>query len=262
MIHGKRIVVVMPAYNAEKTLEAVLLEIPFEFIDEVILVDDASQDRTAQLSRELGIRTVVHSENLGYGANQKTCYRAALASGADVIVMLHPDYQYTPKLLVAMASLVASGLYDIVLGSRILCGGALRGDMPRYKYIANRFLTFIQNLLMRTKLSEFHTGYRAFSRDVLLGLPLEENSDDFVFDNQILAQAVYFGYSVGEVSCPAKYFEDASSINLRRSIVYGVGVLVTSVAYALQKMGLARFRIFASDGKRLESPRAPEARID
>jgi glycosyltransferase involved in cell wall biosynthesis len=262
MIHGKRIVVVMPAYNAEKTLEAVFLEIPFEFIDEVILVDDASQDRTAELSRELGIRTVIHPENLGYGANQKTCYRAALASGADVIVMLHPDYQYTPKLLVAMASLVAVGLYDIVLGSRILCGGALRGDMPRYKYIANRFLTLVQNLLMRTKLSEFHTGYRAFSTDVLLGLPLEENSDDFVFDNQILAQAVYFGYSVGEVSCPAKYFEEASSINLRRSIVYGLGVLVTSVEYALQQMGLGRFRIFASDGKRLDSPRTPEEQID
>jgi glycosyltransferase involved in cell wall biosynthesis len=262
MIHGKRIVTVMPAYNAEKTLETVFLEIPFEFIDEVILVDDASQDRTAELSRELGIRTIIHAENLGYGANQKTCYSAALASGADVIIMLHPDYQYTPKLLVAMASLVAVGLYDIVLGSRILCGGALRGDMPRYKYIANRFLTFIQNLLMRTKLSEFHTGYRAFSRDVLLGLPLEENSNDFVFDNQILAQAVYFGYSIGEVSCPAKYFGDASSINLRRSIVYGVGVLVTSFEYALQKIGLGRFRIFASDGRRLESSRTPEERID
>ena len=262
MIHGKRIVTVLPAYNAEKTLEAVFLEIPFEFIDEVILVDDASQDRTAELSRELGIRTIIHSENLGYGANQKTCYSAALDSGADVIIMLHPDYQYTPKLLVAMASLVASGLYDIVLGSRILCGGALRGDMPRHKYIANRFLTFIQNLLMRTKLSEFHTGYRAFSRDVLLGLPLEENSEDFVFDNQILAQAVYFGYSIGEVSCPAKYFEDASSINLRRSIVYGVGVLVASFEYALQKIGLGRFRIFASDGKRIESSRTPEGRID
>ena len=253
MIHGKKIVVVMPAYNAAKTLEAVLREIPFEFVDEVILVDDASQDRTAELSRELGIRTTVHLKNLGYGANQKTCYRAALATGADVIIMLHPDYQYTPKLLVAMASLVAVGLYDIVLGSRILCGGALRGDMPRYKYIANRSLTLVQNLLMHTKLSEFHTGYRAFSREVLLRLPLEENSDDFVFDNQLLAQAVFFGYSIGEVSCPAKYFEDASSINLRRSLVYGVGVLVTSIQFALQRMGLARFHIFAKDGKQLDS---------
>jgi glycosyltransferase involved in cell wall biosynthesis len=262
MIHGKKIVVVMPAYNAEKTLEAVLREIPFEFVDEVILVDDASQDRTAELSRELGIRTTVHLQNLGYGANQKTCYRAALAAGADVIIMLHPDYQYTPKLLVAMASLVAVGLYDIVLGSRILCGGALRGDMPRYKYIANRFLTFIQNLLMRTKLSEFHTGYRAFSEEVLLRLPLEENSDDFVFDNQILAQAVFFGYSIGEVSCPAKYFAEASSINLRRSLVYGAGVLVTSIQFVLQRMGLARFRIFASGGKRLDSFRQTKDRLD
>lgn len=252
MIHGKKVIVVMPAYNAERTLEAVLQEIPFDFVDELILVDDASDDGTAQLARSLGISTTVHLKNLGYGANQKTCYKAALAAGADVIVMLHPDYQYTPKLLVAMASLVAVGLYDIVLGSRILCGGALRGDMPRYKYIANRALTLIQNLFMRTKLSEFHTGYRAFSEEVLLKLPLEENSDDFVFDNQILAQAVFFGYSIGEISCPAKYFEEASSINLRRSLVYGVGVLVTSIQFALQRMGLARFRIFASGGKRLE----------
>jgi glycosyltransferase involved in cell wall biosynthesis len=262
MIHGKRIIVVMPAYNAEKTLEAVFREIPFEFIDEVILVDDASQDQTAELSRDLGISTTVHLENLGYGANQKTCYKAALAAGADVIIMLHPDYQYTPKLLVAMASLVAVELYDIVLGSRILCGGALRGSMPRYKYIANRALTFVQNLLMRTKLSEFHTGYRAFSKEVLLKIPLEENSDDFVFDNQILAQAVYFGYSIGEVSCPAKYFEEASSINLSRSAVYGMGVLVTSLQYALQRMGLAHFRIFASGGKRLDSFPQTEKRPD
>ena len=262
MIHGKKVVVVMPAYNAEKTLEAVLREIPFEFVDEVILVDDASQDRTAELARELGIRTTVHLKNLGYGANQKTCYRAALASGADVIIMLHPDYQYTPKLLVAMASLVAVGLYDIVLGSRILCGGALRGDMPQYKYIANRSLTLVQNLLMRTKLSEFHTGYRSFSKEVLLRLPLEENSNDFVFDNQILAQAVYFGYSIGEVSCPARYFEEASSINLRRSVVYGVGVLVTSIQFALQRIGLARFRIFAPGGKRLDSSHQPEEQLD
>ncbi|MGC9332544.1 MAG: glycosyltransferase family 2 protein, partial [Anaerolineae bacterium] len=195
MIHGKKIVVVMPAYNAEKTLETVFREIPFEFVDEVILVDDASTDNTADLSRKLGIRTTVHLQNLGYGGNQKTCYSAALATGADVIVMLHPDYQYTPKLLVAMASPVAIGVYDLVLGSRILCGGALRGGMPRYKYIANRLLTLVQNLLMQTKFSEFHTGYRAFSREILLDLPLGENSNDFVFDNQVLAQAVQLGYS-------------------------------------------------------------------
>ena len=262
MIHGKKVIVVMPAYNAEKTLEAVLQEIPFEFVDDLILVDDASHDRTAELARSLGISTTVHLKNLGYGANQKTCYKAALAAGADVIIMLHPDYQYTPKLLVSMASLVAVDLYDIVLGSRILCGGALRGDMPRYKYIANRTLTLIQNLLMRTKLSEFHTGYRAFSREVLLRLPLGENSDDFVFDNQILAQAVHFGYSIGEVSCPAKYFEEASSINFRRSLVYGGGVLLTSVQFALQRIGLARFRIFTSDGKRLELFAQAEERLD
>lgn len=251
MIHGKKIAVVMPAYNAEKTLESVYREIPFEFVDEVILVDDASTDSTAELSRTLGIRTIVHVENLGYGGNQKTCYRKALDTGADVIVMLHPDYQYTPKLLVAMVSPVAIGVYDLVLGSRILCGGALRGGMPRYKYVANRILTLAQNLLMQTKFSEFHTGYRAFSKDLLLSLPLGENSDDFVFDNQVIAQAVYFGHSVGEVSCPTRYFEDASSINLSRSLVYGLGVLKTSLQFVLQRRGLGRYRIFAADGRRL-----------
>jgi glycosyltransferase involved in cell wall biosynthesis len=252
MIHGKKIAVVMPAYNAEKTLETVYYEIPFEFVDEVILVDDASSDNTAELSRRLGIRTTVHLQNLGYGGNQKTCYRAALDTGADVVVMLHPDYQYTPKLLVSMASPVAIGVYDLVLGSRILCGGALKGGMPRYKYIANRLLTLVQNLLMQTKFSEFHTGYRAFSKEVLLDLPLGENSDDFLFDNQVLAQAVFLGYSVGEVSCPTSYFGDASSISFSRSIVYGLGVLKTSIQFVLQRHGLARFRIFAADGKRLE----------
>jgi glycosyltransferase involved in cell wall biosynthesis len=260
MIHGKRIVVVMPAYNAEKTLETVYCEIPFEFVDEVILVDDASTDNTAGLSKRLGISTTVHLENLGYGGNQKTCYAAALEAGADVIVMLHPDYQYTPKLLVAMASPVAIGVYDLVLGSRILCGGALQGGMPRYKYVANRFLTLVQNLLMQTKFSEFHTGYRAFSREVLLDLPLGENSDDFVFDNQVIAQAVYFGYSVGEVSCPTRYFEEASSISFRRSIVYGLGVLRTSLQFVLQRRGLANFRIFAADGRRLAAPPAADSR--
>jgi glycosyltransferase involved in cell wall biosynthesis len=264
MIHGKKIVVVMPAYNAEKTLLSVYREIPLEFVDDVILVDDASTDSTAELSRKLGIRTTVHVHNLGYGGNQKTCYRSALDIGADVVVMLHPDYQYAPKLLVAMVSPVAIGVYDIVLGSRILCGGALQGGMPRYKYIANRFLTLVQNLLMQTKFSEFHTGYRAFSREVLLELPLGENSDDFLFDNQLLAQAVYFGHSVGEVSCPTRYFEEASSINFRRSIVYGLGVLKTSIQFVLQRHGLARFRIFASDGRRLDpSPQSDRAdRLD
>jgi glycosyltransferase involved in cell wall biosynthesis len=251
VIHGKKVVVVMPAYNAEKTLEAVYREIPLEYVDDLILVDDASTDNTAELSRRLCIRTTVHLKNRGYGANQKTCYRAALDSGADVVVMLHPDYQYTPKLLVAMASPIAAGVYDLVLGSRILCGGALEGGMPRYKYIANRFLTLVQNLLMQTKFSEFHTGYRAFSREVLLDLPLEENSDDFVFDNQVIAQAVYFGHLVGEVSCPARYFEDASSINFRRSVVYGLGVLKTSIQFFLQRRGLVHLRIFAEDGQRL-----------
>lgn len=252
MLHGKKIVVVMPAYNAEKTLERVYREIPFEFVDDVILVDDESTDDTAESARRLGIRTTVHLRNMGYGGNQKTCYREALNIGADVVVMLHPDYQYTPKLLVAMASPVAIGVYDLVLGSRILCGGALQGGMPRYKYIANRFLTLVQNLLMQTKLSEFHTGYRALSREVLLNLPLGENSDDFVFDNQVLAQAIYLGYSVGEVSCPARYFEEASSINFRRSLVYGLGVLRTSLQFFLQRRGLRRFRIFAPDGQRLD----------
>jgi len=252
MIHGKKVVVVMPAYNAARTLERVYREIPFEFVDDVILVDDESSDNTAEAARKLGIRTTVHVRNMGYGGNQKTCYRQALDIGADVVVMLHPDYQYTPKLIVAMASPVAYGVYDLVLGSRILCGGALQGGMPRYKYLANRFLTLVQNLLMQTKFSEFHTGYRAFSRKVLLKLPLGENSDDFVFDNQVLAQAVYFGYSVGEVSCPTRYFDDASSINFRRSVVYGLGVLKTTIQFVLQRLGLGRFRIFAADGQLLE----------
>jgi glycosyltransferase involved in cell wall biosynthesis len=252
MLHGKKVVVVMPAYNAERTLERVYREIPFEFVDDVILVDDESTDNTAEAARELGIRTTVHVRNMGYGGNQKTCYRRALDIGADVVVMLHPDYQYTPKLIVAMASPVAFGVYDLVLGSRILCGGALQGGMPRYKYLANRLLTLVQNLLMQTKVSEFHTGYRAFSREVLLKLPLGENSDDFVFDNQVLAQAVYFGYSVGEVSCPTRYFDDASSINFRRSVVYGLGVLKTTIQFLLQRLGLGRFRIFAADGQLLE----------
>jgi glycosyltransferase involved in cell wall biosynthesis len=208
-------------------------------------VDDASTDRTVQLARELGIKVFVHKQNLGYGANQKTCYREALEAGADIVVMLHPDYQYDPKLITAMAAMVASGVYDVVLASRILCGSALKGGMPLYKYLFNRLLTFVQNLLMRTTLSEFHTGYRAFSRKVLETLPLLGNSDDFVFDNQMIAQAVAFDFSIGEISCPTKYFPEASSINFRRSVVYGLGVLATSLKYRLWKWGLVKSRLFS-----------------
>jgi glycosyltransferase involved in cell wall biosynthesis len=251
MIHGKKVVVVMPAYNAAGTLEKTYAEIPHEFVDEVILVDDASGDETALVAQKLGIKTVIHPNNRGYGGNQKTCYKEALRHGADVVVMLHPDYQYTPKLLTAMASLVAVGQYDVVLGSRILCGSAWKSNMPRYKYIFNRTLTLTQNLLMGLKLSEYHTGYRAFSKEVLTTLPLEENSDDFVFDNQMLAQAAYFGFSMGEISCPSKYFEGASSINFSRSVKYGFGVLATSAAFALQRHCRARYSIFSPDGGRV-----------
>jgi len=247
MIFNKKIAVILPAYNAEKTLRQTVEEIPREYVDDLILVDDASTDRTAEISQELGLHTIVHDQNRGYGGNQKTCYMAALNRGADVVVMLHPDYQYTPKLLVAMASLIAVGQYDIVLGSRILSEGALKGGMPFYKYVANRFLTLFENLLLRRKLSEYHTGYRAFSRQVLESLPLKKNSDDFIFDNQMLAQAVWFGFSIGEISCPTKYFDDASSINLKRSIIYGLGVLKTSVLFALAKMGIVHVEIFSRD---------------
>ena len=245
MIFGKKICVVLPAYNAEKTLLQTVDEIPTEYIDDIILVDDASTDQTSQKGKELGLYTVIHEQNIGYGGNQKTCYSHALRRGADVVVMLHPDYQYTPKLLVAMSSLIASGQYDIVLGSRILSEGALKGGMPFYKYLANRFLTFFQNVLLRKKLSEYHTGYRAFSREVLETLPLHQNSDDFIFDNQMLAQAIYAGFNIGEVSCPTKYFDDASSINLRRSIVYGLGVLKVSILYRLTCLGIAKGLIFS-----------------
>jgi glycosyltransferase involved in cell wall biosynthesis len=261
MLFGKKIVVVMPAYNAEKTLRQTYAEIPLEYVDEVILVDDGSSDRTVEVARALDVKTLVHPTNRGYGGNQKTCYRHALEHGADVVVMLHPDYQYTPKLLVAMASLVAVGQYDVVLGSRVLSEGALRGGMPLYKYLSNRLLTMFQNLLMSKKLSEYHTGYRAFSRQVLLTLPLNENSDDFVFDNQMLAQAAYFGFRIGEVSCPTKYFEDASSINFRRSVTYGLGVLRTSLAFRLHKWGWVHSRLFDRDGAKLSlADSAPERR--
>src|SRR5215469_2770661 len=252
MINGKRIAVVLPAYNAEKTLELTVRELP-ELVDSCILVDDHSSDGTVRVAQELGIPFFVHDKNYGYGRNQQTCYREALSAGADVIIMVHPDYQYTPLLVTAMASMVAHGVYDVVLGSRIIGGTALRGGMPYYKYVFNRMLTAFENLFLRVKLSEYHTGYRCFSREVLTELPLIENSDDFVFDNQMLAQCVYFGFRIGEVSCPTKYFEEASSINFRRSVVYGLGVLLTSVQFALQKCGLAHLRMFSPKGRKLEA---------
>jgi len=223
-----------------------------EIVDVRILVDDFSGDRTVEVARELGLVHFVHDRNYGYGRNQQTCYREALAEGADVIIMVHPDYQYTPLLVTAMASMVAYGIYDVVLGSRIIGGQALRGGMPRYKYVFNRLLTAFENLFLGIKVSEYHTGYRAFGKEVLTTLPLLENSDDFVFDNQMLAQCAYFGFRIGEVSCPTKYFPEASSINFRRSVKYGFGVLATTLQFALQKWGLARYRIFDSEGRRLE----------
>jgi glycosyltransferase involved in cell wall biosynthesis len=244
MLNGKKVVVVMPAYNAEKTLERTYREIPFEIVDDVILVDDASRDRTSDIAKSMGIRTIPHETNLGYGANQKTCYRAALELGADIIIMVHPDYQYTPKLIPALASMIAYDQFDAVLASRILGIGALQGGMPLYRYIANRFLTLFENLLLNHKLSEYHTGYRAFSRKILERLPLENNSNDFLFDNQMLAQIIWFGYRIGEVSCPTKYFPEASSINFRRSLIYGLGVVKTSLQFRLQKWGILSSPIF------------------
>ncbi|MHB8525465.1 MAG: glycosyltransferase family 2 protein [Candidatus Acidiferrales bacterium] len=251
MIEGKRIAVVMPAYNAEKTLEATVRDLS-DAVDIRILVDDSSNDRTVHLARELGLRVFVHDRNYGYGRNQQTCYREALAAGADIVVMLHPDYQYNPALLPSLAGLVACGSCDVALGSRILGGGARRGGMPFYKYISNRLLTAFENLLLGAKLSEYHTGYRAFSREVLLALPLLENSDDFIFDNEVLAQVLFFGFRIGEISCPARYFEEASSINFRRSVRYGFGVLATSFKFALQKLGIMHFRIFKETGRKLD----------
>jgi glycosyltransferase involved in cell wall biosynthesis len=250
MINGKRIAVVLPAYNAEKTLEKTVSEIP-ECVDIKILVDDGSSDQTVVVARKLGLEFFVHDGNYGYGRNQQTCYREALARGADIVIMVHPDYQYTPLLVTALASMIAYDVYDAVLASRILGGSALRGGMPRYKYISNRLLTAFENIFLGVKLSEYHTGYRAFHRDVLMKLPLSENSDDFVFDNQMLAQCVYFGFRMGEISCPTKYFDEASSISFRRSVKYGLGVLVTTMQFALQKHGIARFRIFSSKGRTL-----------
>ena len=250
MINGKRIAVVMPAYNAEKTLEQTVRELS-DVVDIKILVDDSSKDHTAELSRRLGVQTFIHDANYGYGRNQQTCYREALAAGADIVVMVHPDYQYTPLLVPALAGMVASGVYDMVLASRILGAGALKGGMPLYKYVSNRLLTAFQNLFLGVKLSEYHTGFRAFSRALLQTLPLLENSDDFVFDNQMIAQAVMFGFRIGEVSCPTKYFEEASSINFRRSVQYGLGVLATTASFVLHKMGVRRVVRFDVSGRKV-----------
>jgi len=244
MINGKRILVVLPAYNAEETLEQTYKEIPLDVVDEVLLVDDYSVDSTVSLAKRLGIKTFLHDRNYGYGRNQKTCYEEALRHNADIVVMVHPDYQYTPKLITAMASMIAFNVYDIVLGSRIIGGGALKGGMPVYKYIANRFLTAVENLLLGSKLSEFHTGYRTFSRGVLENLPFQANSDNFVFDNEMLAQIIFFGYRIGEVSCPTKYFKEASSINFKDSTIYGWGVLKTSIKFRTQRLGFTNFKIF------------------
>jgi glycosyltransferase involved in cell wall biosynthesis len=244
VLKGKHIVVVMPAYNAERTLRRTYAEIPTDVVDDVILVDDKSQDQTAEIARTLGINTIVHSKNLGYGGNQKTCYKEAIKLGADVVIMVHPDYQYTPKLITAMASLIAEGLFDCVLGSRILGVGALRGGMPRYKFVANRLLTFAQNLLLDYKLSEYHTGYRAFSRKLLETLPLETNEDGFVFDNQMLSQIIYAGLTIGEITCPTRYMEDSSSISFPRAVLYGIGVIKTSAAFRLHRWGFRKDRLF------------------
>lgn len=246
VLNNLKIVVVMPAYNAEKTLRRTLDELPHDVVDHVILVDDCSRDDTPHLAQSLGLQTIRHPANRGYGGNQKTCYAAALAAGADVVVMVHPDYQYSPRLVTAMAAMITSGEFDAVLGSRILGRGALRGGMPLWKYVANRVLTLVENVLINYKLTEYHTGFRAWSRHLLESLPLEANSDDFVFDNEMLVQARFFGFRIGEISCPTRYFEDASSINFRRSVIYGFGVLSTALRYRLHVWGLARYAIFAA----------------
>jgi glycosyltransferase involved in cell wall biosynthesis len=248
MINGKKIIVVMPAYNAEKTLETTYKEIPMDIVDEVILTDDLSQDNTIEEAKKLGIKEIhIHKQNKGYGGNQKTCYNRALELGADIVIMLHPDYQYTPKLIHSMAYIIANDVYPVVLGSRILGKGALKGGMPLVKYIANRILTLIQNIMLNEKLSEYHTGYRAFSAEVLRNIGYMKNSDDFIFDNEMLAQIFYAGYEIGEVTCPTKYFEEASSINMKRSMIYGLGVLRVSLVYRLCKWGLMKSKLFKND---------------
>ena len=249
MLLGKRIVVVMPAYHAGRTLEATWRDLPHDIVDQVVVVDDASDDDTVAVARALGLDVILHPHNMGYGANQKTCYKEALARSADIVVMVHPDYQYDPRLVTAMAGMVASGIYDMVLGSRILGSGALRGGMPVWKYFANRLLTVFENVMLGAHLSEYHTGYRAYSRALLDALPWQRNSDDFVFDNQMLAQIIWFGYRIGEVSCPTKYFKEASSINFRRSVVYGLGVLKTAAQFRMNKLGLLNSPVFPRSGR-------------
>jgi len=251
MLNGQKIVVVMPAYNAEKTLEWTYREVPQDIVDRVLLVDDGSADKTVEVCKRLGIEHMVHPKNQGYGANQKTCYTLALKEQADIVVMVHPDYQYTPRLITAIAAMIASGHFDVVLGSRILGTGALSGGMPLYKYVSNRFLTFLQNILLGHKLSEYHTGFRGFSRKVLAALPLLENSDDFLFDNQMLVQAIRFGYRVGEISCPTRYISESSSISFLRSIVYGLGVLRTSFQYRLNLWGIKQYPFLSPHGRKL-----------
>ena len=252
MLEGKKIIVVMPAYNAEKTLKKTYDEIPKEIVDDVLLTDDCSTDKTVDIARGMGLEVYEHEKNKGYGANQKTCYARALSKGADIIIMLHPDYQYPPKLITAMAGLVSSGMFDVVLGSRILGGAAIKGGMPLYKYFCNRVLTFIENVLIGQKLSEYHTGFRAFSKEALESIPLLENSDDFLFDNQMLVQAIFFGFRVGEITAPSQYTKESSSIGFRRSLVYGFGVIATATKFALQKLKIARFPIFDGDGRSLD----------
>ena len=248
MIKGKKVVVVMPAYNAVQTLEKTYNEIPFDIVDQVILVDDFGTDKTTELAKSLGVHHVIrHQKNMGYGGNQKTCYNKALEIGADIIVMLHPDYQYTPKLIESMAYLIANDVYPVVLGSRILGKGALKGGMPIYKYVANRALTFFQNVMVGQKLSEYHTGFRAFSKEVLNAIPFNENSDDFVFDNQMLSQIIYNNFEIAEITCPTKYFEEASSINLSRSISYGFGVLSTSLKHFLTRIGVYNWKLLSKN---------------
>ncbi len=251
MLNGKRIIVVLPAYNAEKTLRRTISEIDTQVIDDILLVDDCSSDATVELAAQLGIKVYLHDKNYGYGRNQKTCYSEALKFGADVIVMLHPDYQYSPKLAPAMAAMIVSEEYEMVMGSRILGGKARNGGMPLYKYISNRVLTFIENLIIGSKLSEFHSGYRAFSRKCLETLPLQANSDDFLFDNEMIAQAIFFDFNVGEISCPTRYFPEASSINFKRSVIYGLGVLWTAARFRLHKSGWRQFKIFLKSDQRL-----------
>jgi glycosyltransferase involved in cell wall biosynthesis len=246
VLSGKRIVVVMPAYHAGRTLEATWRDLPHDIVDEVIVVDDASDDDTVSVARALGLEVILHPQNMGYGANQKTCYMEALTRGADIVVMVHPDYQYEPRLVTAMAGMIASGVYDTVIGSRILGGGALRGGMPVWKYVANRMLTLFENLLLGAKLSEYHSGYRAYSRGLLDAVPWQRNSDDFVFDNEILAQAIVGGFRIGEISVPTRYFAQASSINFPRSVRYGFGVVSTTILALLARLGLYRHRLFGA----------------